>query len=79
MKPPPPGLKMFGLDRQVPFAYAPRIFFNAMQAVREGVATTFKKLVKDVLTKPKAAQGPSSSSAAAGSGALKRPPAEGQR
>jgi hypothetical protein len=79
VKPPPPGLKMFGLDRKVSFAYAPCIFVYAMQAVREGVATTFKKLVKDVLTKPKGAQGPSASSAAAGPGALKRPPAEGQR
>jgi hypothetical protein len=47
-----------------------------MQAVREGVATTFKKLVKDVLSKPKAAP---SASAAVGTTAVKRPSAEAQR
>jgi len=69
VKPPPPGLKMFGLDRK---------------AVREGVATTFKKLVKEAQSKPKPAQTSSSSTAAAaaaapgGTGAAKRPLPEGQ-
>lgn len=57
----------------------------ACQTVREGVATTFKKLVKEMLAKPKTAQSASASSSSAigggsaGANTLKRPSAEVQR
>jgi hypothetical protein len=78
---------MFGLDRKVLQSFFVSCQAYTCQAVREGVATTFKKLVKETSGKPKSGQAASSSlssssalaGGAAGAGALKRPSAEVQR